>query len=53
MLLIDVFVKKGSLIFVQMSEDLEIDAQIKPSLKLAQEGVFTNFRINFTRIEEM
>ena len=25
-LLIDVFVKKGSLIFVKMSEDLEIDA---------------------------
>jgi hypothetical protein len=26
LLLIDVFVKKGSLIFVKMSEDLEIDA---------------------------
>ena len=27
-LLIDVFVKKGSLIFIKMSEDLEIDAEI-------------------------
>ena len=33
-LLIDVFVQKGSLIFVQMSQDLEIDAVVKPSLKL-------------------
>lgn len=32
-LLIDVFVKKGSLIFVKMSEDLEIDAEIRPSIK--------------------
>jgi hypothetical protein len=33
MLLIDVFVKKGSLIFFKMSEDIQIDAQIKPSMK--------------------
>jgi hypothetical protein len=32
-LLIDVFVKKGSLIFVKMSEDVEIDAEIRPSIK--------------------
>jgi hypothetical protein len=32
-LLIDVFVKKGSLIFVKMSEDLEIDAEIRPAVK--------------------
>ena len=57
-LLIDVFVKKGSLIFVKMSEDLEIDAEIRPSAKATalnygNELDFTNFRINMTRIDEM
>jgi len=31
-LMIDVFVKKGSLIFVKMSEDLEIDAEIRSGI---------------------
>ena len=57
-LLIDVFVKKGSLIFVKMSEDLEIDAEIRPAIKQvaynqAQMGSFTNFNFNMTRIDEM
>lgn len=57
-LMIDVFVKKGSLIFVKMSEDLEIDAQIRPGLKghninRAHETVFTDFRFNMTKIDEM
>jgi hypothetical protein len=57
-LLIDVFVKKGSLIFVKMSEDLEIDAEIRPALKQvahnqAGMGLFTNFNFNMTRIDEM
>ena len=50
-LLLDVFVKKGSLIFVKMSEDLEIDAVVKPSLKLSEDGEFMNFHFNFTNIE--
>lgn len=32
-LMIDVLVKKGSLIFVKMSEDIEIDAEIRPAIK--------------------
>ena len=57
-LLIDVFVKKGSLIFVKMSEDLEIDAEIRPSAKhaelnFANEIDYTNFRMNMTRIDEL
>ena len=57
-LLIDVFVKKGSLIFVKMSEDVEIDAEIRPSAKHAEfnfinEIEYTNFRLNMTRIDEL
>lgn len=41
-----------------MSEDLEIDAEIRPSAKATalnygNELDFTNFRINMTRIDEM
>ena len=32
-LIINVFVKKGSLIFVKMSEDLQIDAVIQPTFR--------------------
>lgn len=52
-LLIDVVVKKGSLIFVKMSEELEIDAQIRPHLKMSEQGEYTDFHINYTRIEEL
>lgn len=57
-LMIDVFVKKGSLIFVRKSEDLQIDAIIKPgmkghSLNQAQQRVYTNFRFNMTEIDLM
>jgi hypothetical protein len=57
-LLIDVFVKKGSLIFVKMSEDLEIDAEIRPSMKRTNLNFdnqidYTNFRINMTRVDEL
>jgi hypothetical protein len=53
-----VFVKKGSLIFVKMSEDLEIDAEIRPSIKHAEvnfvnDHEYTNFRLNMTRIDEL
>lgn len=54
-LIINVFVKKGSLIFVKMSEDLQIDAVIMPSMRKSSdiEEASTepnNFRFNFTRI---
>ena len=57
-LLIDVFVKKGSLIFVKMSEDLEIDAEIRPSARRAalnygNDVEYTDFRFNMTRIDEL
>jgi hypothetical protein len=57
-LLIDVFVKKGSLIFVKMSEDLEIDAELRPSMKRANLNLdgeidYTDFRINMTRVDEL
>ena len=52
-LLIDVVVKKGSLIFVKMSEELEIDAQISPHLKMAEQGEYTDFHINYTRVAEL
>ena len=58
LLLIDVFVKKGSLIFVKMSEDLEIDAELRPSAKrtninYGNDIEYVNFRFNMTRIDEM
>ena len=34
-----------------MSQDLEIDAVIKPSLKLSESGELMNFHFNFTNIE--
>ena len=57
-LIINVFVKKGSLIFVKMSEDLQIDAVIMPSMRKSSEieeasTEPNNFRFNFTRIQEM
>jgi hypothetical protein len=57
-LVINVFVKKGSLIFVKMSEDLQIDAVIMPSMRKSSdiEEASTepnNFRFNFTRIQEL
>ena len=51
-LLIDVVIKKGSLIFVRMSEEQQIDAQIKPSFKNKDKGE-NNFHFNYTRIEEL
>ena len=51
--MIDVLVKKGSLIFVKMSEDLEIDAKIIPQLSLNHEGYDLPFTFNFTRIEQL
>jgi len=57
-LLIDVFVKKGSLIFVKMSEDLQIDAVVYPSM--IKESIDNDqttepnpFRLNYTRIKEL
>ena len=54
--MIDVFVKKGSMIFVRMSEDVEIDAVIKPAIKgyvkdQFDRTIFTNFRLNMTDID--
>ena len=51
-LLIDVIVKKGSLIYVKMSEDLPIDAKIRPSYR-NRDKVENHFHINFTRIQEL
>ena len=51
-LLIDVIIKKGSLIFVKMSEDLQIDAQIKPAFR-NRDKIGSNFHLNFSRVEEM
>ena len=52
-LLIDVFVQKGSLIFIKMSEDTQIDATIRPSMGMQAAGQETEFQLNFTRIEEL
>ena len=52
-LLIDVFVKKGSLIYIKMSEDLPIDAVIKPSMKRGENGQIVDFLLNYTRVEEL
>ena len=52
-LLIDVFVQKGSLIFIKMSEDAQIDATIRPSMGMQAAGQETSFQLNFTRIEEL
>ena len=52
-LLIDVFVKKGSLIYIKMSEDLPIDAIVKSSMKRAENGQMKEFLLNYTRIEEL
>lgn len=51
-LLIDVVVKKASYIFVTLSEDLQIDAQIKPSMR-NRDKIENHFHLNFTRIEEL
>ena len=57
-LLINVFVKKGSLIFVKMSESLPIDAVIMPAMRKGSDiedptTEANNFRFNFTRIQEL
>lgn len=56
-LIVNVFVKKGSLIFVKMSEDLQIDAVILPSMRKSEAEEASdephNFRFNFTRIQEL
>ena len=52
-LLVDVFVKKGSLIFIKLSEDLQVDAFVTPSVKQTLEGDVIDFKFNFTRIDEM
>lgn len=52
-LLIDVFVKKGSLIYIKMSEDLPIDAVIKPAMKRHENGAYKEFMFNYTRIQEL
>ena len=50
-LIINVFVKKGSLIFVKMSEDLQIDAVILPTIKKNNYRNEPNYyRFNYTRI---
>lgn len=56
-LIINVFVKKGSLIFVKMSEDLQIDAVITPTFRKRDpdtdvENKANFFRFNYTRIRE-
>ena len=53
-LLIDVFVQKGSVLFVKMSEDLQIDAKIEPAMKQESEAEGSSgMRLNFTRINEL
>lgn len=57
-LIINVFVKKGSLIFVKMSEDLQIDAVITPTFRKREPNSDfikdPNFyRFNYTRIREI
>jgi len=53
-ILIDVFIVKGSTLFAKMSEDLQIDAKIFPSMKIASEAQGSSAtRLNFTRIIEI
>ena len=53
-LLIDVFVKKGSVVFVKMSEELQIDAKVTPSMVKSSDRFDShNFRLNFSRVQEL
>ena len=53
-LLIDVFVKKGSLIFIKMAEDLEVDAEVSHQIKLSVAGkIPMTGKFNVTRIDEL
>ena len=54
-LILDVIIKKGSLIFIKMSEELEIDAEVTSQIQMSilDNTDLKSFHLNFTRVEEL
>ena len=54
-LILDVIIKKGSLIFIKMSEELEIDAEVTSQIQMSilDNTDLISFHLNFTRVEEL